>query len=90
MRETFTIAAAVFPCIAGATPPVPFESACECRENHGQHRWSLKIDSSLPPTDASAIQSVTASDIYSWPGPEVPLTQSSERTGPSAVAPNRR
>jgi hypothetical protein len=41
----------------------------------------VKIDSSLPPADANAIQSVTPSDIYSWPGPDVPLTQSSDRTG---------
>jgi hypothetical protein len=27
------------------------------------------------------IQAVTPSDIYSWAGPDVPLTQSSERTG---------
>jgi hypothetical protein len=31
--------------------------------------------------DARAIQAVTPSDIYSWRGPEVALTQSSERTG---------
>jgi hypothetical protein len=78
----FTIAAIAFVCGAAATaPPVTFESPCSCRDNHGQHRWSVKIDPSLPPVDASAIQSVTPSDIYSWPGPDVPLTQSSERTG---------
>ena len=32
-------------------------------------------------TDANAIESVTTSDIYRWPGPDVPLTQSSERAG---------
>jgi hypothetical protein len=41
----------------------------------------VKIDPSLPPADASEIQRVTPSDIYSWPGPDVPLTQSSDRTG---------
>ena len=41
----------------------------------------MKIDLSLPPTDASAIQAVTPSDVYSWAGPDVPLTQSSERSG---------
>ncbi len=56
-------------------------SPCECRHNHGQHRWSVKIDASLPPTDANVIQAVTPSDIYGWPGPDVPLTQSSERHG---------
>jgi len=32
-------------------------------------------------TDANAIESVTPGDIYGWSGPDVPLTQSSERTG---------
>jgi len=41
----------------------------------------VKNDPSLPPTDANAIQAVTPSDIYNWPGPDVPLNQSSERTG---------
>jgi hypothetical protein len=78
----FTIAAVAFLCIAGAnSPPVTFESPCECRDNRGKHRWSVKIDPSLPPTDAKAIQAVTPSDIYSWPGPDIPLTQQSERTG---------
>jgi hypothetical protein len=30
--------------------------------------------------DANAIESVTPSDIYGWPRPDVPLTQGSERT----------
>jgi hypothetical protein len=81
-RETFTIAAIAFVCgTAAAAPLVTYESPCECRDNHGQHRWSVKIDASLPPTDANAIQAVTPSDIYSWAGPDAPLTQSSERTG---------
>lgn len=29
----------------------------------------------------AAIQAVTPSHIYSWAGPDVPLTQSSQRTG---------
>ena len=81
-RQAFTIAAVAFLCIAAAnSPPVTFESPCECRDNHGKHRWSAKIDPSLPPRDANAIQSVTPSDVHSWPGPDVPLTQSSERIG---------
>jgi hypothetical protein len=80
MRATFTAAVAFF-CVAATVPPVTFESPCECRDNHGKHRWSVKIDPSPPPADANAIQAVTPSDIYSWPGPDVPLTQSSERTG---------
>jgi hypothetical protein len=82
LTRTFTVAAVAFLCIAAANSvPVTFESHCECRDNHGEHRWSVKNDPSTPPSDASAIQSVTPSDIYSWPGPDVPLTQSSERTG---------
>src|SRR5213075_550821 len=80
-RATFTVAVTLVCSTAAATMPVTFESACECRDNHGQHRWSVKIDPALPSTDANAIQSVTPSDIYSWPGPDVRLTQSSERTG---------
>src|SRR5436190_10259696 len=82
-RATFTIAAiALLSSAAAATsPPVTFESPCECRDNHGEHRWAVKNDPSTPPTDAIAIQSVTPSDVFSWPGPGVPLTQSSERTG---------
>jgi hypothetical protein len=41
----------------------------------------VKNDSSVPPADASAIQAVTPSDIFSWPRLDVRLTQSSERTG---------
>jgi hypothetical protein len=81
-RATLTIAVAFLYATAAATPPpVTFESPHECHDNHGEHRWAVKSDPSTPLADASAIQSVTASDIYSWPGPDVPLTQSSERTG---------
>jgi hypothetical protein len=83
-RTTYTVAAIVLVCstaTAAPQPPVTFESPCSCRDNHGKHRWSVKNDLSTPPTDASAIQSVTPSDIFSWPGPDTPLTQSSERTG---------
>jgi hypothetical protein len=80
-RLILTIAV-TFLCIAAAhSPHVTFVSPCECRDNHGQHRWSVKIDASLPPTDANVIQAITPSDIYGWPGPDVPLTQSSERMG---------
>jgi len=77
---TFIIAAIVCSTAVAESPAVTFLSPCECRENHGQHRWSVKNDPSIPPTDARAIQSVTPSDVYSWPGPDVPLTQQSERT----------
>src|SRR6266536_4732462 len=82
-RATFTIAAVAFLSNAAAatTPPVTFESPCECRDNHGEHRWAVKNDPSTPPVDASAIQAVTPSDVFGWPGPAEHLTQSSERTG---------
>jgi len=70
LARMFIIAAIAFVCsVAAPQPPVTFESPCECRDNHGEHRWSVKDDPSLPPTDASAIQSVTPLDIFSWPGP---------------------
>ena len=80
-RATVTIAVA-FLCIAAASsPPVTFESPCSCHDNHGEHRWAVKNDPSTPPADASAIQAVTPSDVFSWPGPAEHLTQRSERTG---------
>lgn len=41
----------------------------------------MKNDSETPPTDTSTIQAVTPSDVFSWPGPDIHLTQHSERTG---------
>jgi hypothetical protein len=80
---TLIIAAIAFLCSAAAAtaPPVTFESPCECHDGYGKHRWSVKTDPSLPPADAAAIQAVTPSDMYSWPGPDVRLTQQSGRTG---------
>ena len=82
-RATFTIAAIafLFSTAAATQPPVTFVSPCSCRDNHGEHRWAVKNDPSTPPADASAIQAVTPSDVFSWPGPAAHLTQSSERTG---------
>ncbi len=81
-RATFTIAVAFLRSTAAAEPPpVTVVSPCECQDSHGIGRWAVKIDPSLPPTDASAIQSVTPFDIFSWPGPDIHLTQHSERTG---------
>ena len=69
-RATLTIAGVAFLCIGAAdSPPVTFVSPRDCRDNHGKHRCSVKIES------------VTPSDIYRWPGLDVPLTQSPERTG---------
>jgi hypothetical protein len=82
MRATFTIAAIAFLfSAAAAAPPVSFESPCECRDAHGKARLAVKNDPSTPPADASAIQAVTPSDIYSWPGPDAHLTGQSGRTG---------
>ena len=81
-QGTFTIAVAFLCSTAAATEPeVTCESPCECSSAHGKGRWLVKNDPSSPPTDASAIQSVTPSDIFSWPGPDIHLTQHSERTG---------
>jgi hypothetical protein len=44
-QATLAIAAVAFLCIAAAdSPPVTFVSPCDCRDNHGKHRWSVKID----------------------------------------------
>src|SRR5436190_10482096 len=80
----YTIAAVGLVCgalLAAPQPAVTFESPCECHDNHGEHRWSVKNDPSTPPVDASAIQAVTPLDVFSWSGPAEHLTQSSERTG---------
>ena len=81
-RATFTIAVAFLCSTAVATDQeVTCESPCECSSAHGKGRRLVKNDPSTPPTDASAIQSVTPSDMFSWPAPDVHLTQQSERTG---------
>src|SRR5438270_12310961 len=78
---TFIIAAIACSTAVAESPPVTFESPCECRDNHGKARLAVKNDPSTSPADASAIQSVTPSDMFSWPGPDVHLTGRSERTG---------
>jgi hypothetical protein len=80
IRATLTIAAVALLCItAAAAPLVTYESPCECRDNHGKHRWSEKNDPALPPSDVSAIQAVTPTDIFNWQGPTEYLVPSSER-----------
>jgi hypothetical protein len=80
LARTFAVAAIVLIYSkATAAPLVTFESPCECRDNHGKHRWAEKNDPALPPTDASAIQAVTPSDIFNWQGPTEYLVPSSER-----------
>src|SRR5678815_3103656 len=76
------IIATLFCSTAAAGPEqVTCDSPCDCHDAHGEGRWSVKTDASLPPTDASAIQPVTPSEMFSWPGPDAALTMQSERTG---------
>jgi len=79
-RTTFTIAVA-FLCIGATAPDVVFVSPCECQGFHGKNRWVTKTDSAPVPSDKSAIQSVTPSQIYQWEGlgPDVELTNTTER-----------
>src|SRR6266436_9376513 len=79
--RAFTIAAVVVVCTVATSPLVTFKLPCSCHDNHGEQRWAVKNDPSTPPTDASVIQAVTPSDVFSWPGSREHLTQSSERTG---------
>src|SRR5215813_10221679 len=83
MKYSVTLIIAALFCSTAATAPEPVtcDSPCDCHNAHGEGRWSVKTDASLPPTDASAIQAVTPSDMFSWPGPDAPITMQSERTG---------
>ena len=78
---TLMIAALVCSTAAAAPERVTCDSPCDCHYAHGEGRWLVKTDVSLPPTDVSAIQAVTPSDMFSWPGPDAPITMQSERTG---------
>jgi hypothetical protein len=78
---TLIIAALVRSTAAAAPEPVTCDSPCDCRDAHGEGRWSVKTDASLSPTDASAIQAVAPSEMFGWPGPDAALTTQSERTG---------
>jgi len=73
-RTIFTIVVACLCTTAVAARLVTYESPCECQDNHGKHRWAEKNDPALPPSDASAIQAVTPSDIFNWQGPTEYLT----------------
>jgi hypothetical protein len=73
-RQAFTICAIAFVCgTAAAAPLVTYELPCECRDYHGKGRLTEKNNAALPPTDASAIQAITPSDIFSWQGPTEPF-----------------
>jgi hypothetical protein len=79
MMRRAALIIALFCSTAAAAPLVTYESPCECQDNHGKHRWAEKNDPALPPSDASAIQAVTPSDIFNWQGPTEYLVPSSER-----------
>jgi hypothetical protein len=66
-------------------PDVTFVSPCECIAFHGINRWVAKTDLSLVPSDKSAIQAVTPSQIYAWDGlgPDVDMTDYTEERMPS-------
>ena len=84
---TLIIAAITFLCGAAATtnPPVTFVSPCECEGFHGKTRWVTKTDQAPVPSDKSAVQSVTPSQIYAWEGlgTDVDLTRYTEERMPS-------
>jgi hypothetical protein len=67
------IAALVCSTAVAATEQVTCDSPCDCHDAHGEGRWSVKTDASLPPTDASAIQAVTPSEMFGWPGTDAAL-----------------
>jgi hypothetical protein len=48
---------------------VTFVSPCECQGQKSGTRWPVKIDPSPVPSDKSAIQPVTPSQICEWKGP---------------------
>jgi len=62
-RATFPIAV-LFLCIGATAPEVIFVSPCECQGFHGKTRWVTKTDQAPVPSDKSAIQSITPSQIY--------------------------
>ncbi len=77
IRGTFTIAVAFLCSTAAAeSPSVTFTSPCECSDNHGKGRWAVKNDPSMPPTDASGIQSIT---VFGWTHTRFPFHTSSAR-----------
>src|SRR5207247_8161758 len=85
---TLVIAALFCRTTVAAPEQVSCDSPCDCHNAHGEGRWSVKTDPSLPPTDASAIQAVTPSEMFSWPGPDAHSTWQSERTGIRMNLPN--
>ena len=82
-RILFTVGWRVFLCstAASGSEQLTCDSPRDCHDAYGEGRWSVKTDASLPPPNPSAIQAVTPSDMFSWPGPDTPITMQSERTG---------
>jgi hypothetical protein len=78
MKYSATLIIAALVCSTAAAGPeqVTCDSPCDCHDAHGEGRWSVKTDASFPPTDASAIQAVTPSDMFTWPGPDAAITES--------------
>ena len=66
---TLAIVALVCSTAAANTEQVTCDSPGDCHNAHGEGRWSVKTDPSLPPKDADAVQAVTPSEMFSWPGP---------------------
>ena len=66
-------------------PTVTFVSPCGCIAFHGVNRWVAKTDLTPVPSDKSAIQAITPSQIYSWEGlpPGVDMTDYTETRLPS-------
>jgi len=79
-RATLTIAAIAFLSSAAASesPPVTFESPCECSSAHGKGRWAVKNDPSTPPEQCERDSSSHASDIVG------PSGRASDSNTPSA------
>src|SRR5215510_7643227 len=83
MKYPTTLIIAALVCTAAAAAPeqVTCDSPCDCHDAHGEGRWSVKTDASLPPTDVFFIKQKTAYEMFSWPGPDAPITMQSQRTG---------
>src|SRR4029078_3316997 len=83
MKYPGTLIIAALVCSTAVADPeqTTCDSPCDCHDAYGEGRWSVKTDASLPPKDASEIQALTPSEMFSWPSPDVPITMQSERTG---------
>src|SRR5215475_6752366 len=72
-------------------PTVTFVSPCECIAFHGVNRWVAKTDLSPVPSDKSAIQAITPSQIYAWEGLalDVDMTDYTETRLPVSICTRR-